>query len=212
MKRILLCALCVLCGQIATFADDTGSAVAAPSATSPDAPLVNTLFSDGSTNSWSQADLIAALQLMNRKYHRDCQTENGRKAWHGKRLSKIADVEAMESIETYEDGTVFRFPAELPKVQAPKQPSLNTNGIPVRLAKARARRQAEKATTNIVTVVVTPDYTWDFNNPETMEKLDNLSREEVDALPPDVRRAYFYFDAERKTTNTVTIVVTPDQP
>lgn len=136
----------------ATFADDSGSAVAAP-----DSTIVTTLFSDGSTNTWSQADLVSALQLMNRKYHRDVETEAGRRAWHGKRLSKIADVEAMESIETYEDGTVFRFPAELPKVRAPKQPSLNTNGIPVRLAKARARRQAEKATTNIVTVVVTPD-------------------------------------------------------
>ncbi|MBR4616876.1 MAG: hypothetical protein IKO55_14800 [Kiritimatiellae bacterium] len=157
MKRILLCALCVLCGQIATFADDTGSAVAAPSATSPDAPLVNTLFSDGSTNSWTQADLIAALQLMNRKYHRDVETESGRQAWHGKRLSKIADVEAMESVETYEDGTVFRFPAEPPKTQTPKPPTLNSQGIPARLAAARARRQAERETTNTVTVVVTPD-------------------------------------------------------
>ena len=207
--RNIICALALSLALSPCLADDSGSAVAAPSATDT---VVTTLLSDGSTNTWSQADLVAALQLMNRKYHRDMQTAAGRQAWHGKRLSKIADVEAMESIETYEDGTVFRFPAELPKVRAPKQPSLNTNGIPVRLAKARARRQAEKATTNIVTVVVTPDYTWDFNNPETMEKLDNLSREEVDALPPDVRRAYFYFDAERKaTTNTVTVVATPDK-
>ena len=177
----------------ATFADDSAAGASAPD--SPETPIVTTLFDDGSTNTWTQADLVAALQLMNRKYHRDCQTENGRKAWHGKQLSKIADVESMESIETYEDGTVFRLPAEPPKRQTPKQPTLNAKGVPTRLAEARARRQAEKATTNIVTVVVTPDYTWE------------LSREEVDALPPDVRRAYFHFAAERKATKKY---VTPD--
>lgn len=206
MKRILLCALCVLCGRIATFADDTGSAVAAPSATSPDAPLVNTLFSDGSTNSWTQADLIAALQLMNRKYHRDIETPGGRTAWHGKLVMQTIDTNRLVKIERYADGTEFEFPFEPPKPKTPA-PTKSAN-LPARLAEARARRQAEKATTNIVTVVVTPDCTWDFNNPETMEKLDNLSREEVDALPPDVRRAYFYFDAERKATKEY---VAPDK-
>ena len=32
---------------------------------------------------------------------------------------------------------------------------------------------------------------YDFNDPRTLETLSNLSRKEVDALSPDVRRAYF---------------------
>lgn len=155
MIRILLCALCVLCGQIATFADDTGSAVAAPSAISPDAPLVTTLFSDGSTNSWSQADLIAALQLMNRKYHRDVETPGGRTAWHGELVMQTIDTNRLIKIERYADGTEFEFPFEPPKPRTPS-PTKSAN-IPARLAEARARRAAERETTNTVTIVVKPD-------------------------------------------------------
>lgn len=40
-------------------------------AVAADQPVVTTLFSDGTTNTWTQADLVSALQLMNRRYHRD---------------------------------------------------------------------------------------------------------------------------------------------
>ena len=157
MKRILLCALCVLCGQIATFADDTGSAVAAPSATSSDAPLVTTLLSDGSTNSWTQADLIAALQLMNRKYHRDVETPGGRTAWHGELVMQTIDTNRLVKIERYADGTEFEFPFTPPTVKTPTPTQFSSSKVPARLAAARARRAAERSTTNTVTVVITPD-------------------------------------------------------
>ena len=79
-NHIIILALVLAFSAELCIADDSGSAVAAPSATDT---VVTTLFSDGSTNAWTQADLVAALGLMNRKYHRDMESESGRRAWHG---------------------------------------------------------------------------------------------------------------------------------
>lgn len=127
----------------------------AVSATFADDAIVTTLFSDGSTNTWTQADLVAALQLMNRKYHRDVENPNGRTAWHGKLVMQEIDTNRLVKIERYADGTEFEFPFEPPKPKTPA-PTKSAN-VPARLAEARARRQAERETTNTVTVVVTPD-------------------------------------------------------
>lgn len=155
LTTLLLAALAIL----STFADgDASPAVAAPSATSPDSPIVaQTLFSDGSTNTWTQADLIAALQLMNRRYHRDCETPTGRTAWHGALVAQIVDTNRLVKTERYADGTEFEFPFEISTPKTPSPTPYSSSNVPARLASARARRQAEKATTNTVTVVVTPD-------------------------------------------------------
>ena len=53
------------------------------------APVVaETLFADGSTNTWTAADLQTALGLMNRKYHREQETDAGRAKWHGKQMGQ----------------------------------------------------------------------------------------------------------------------------
>lgn len=118
-------------------------------------PLVTTLLSDGSTNEWTQADLIAALQLLNRKYHREVEKPTGREAWHGKLIRQEVDTEREVKREIYEDGTVFEFPFEKRSAPAPKT-TLDADNIPPGLAAARKRRAQEKATTNIVTVTVGP--------------------------------------------------------
>ena len=70
LALILSVALC--CGPLA--ADD---------------PIVAaTLRADGSTNTWTQADLQAALGLMNRMYWRDQETDAGRRKWHGERIGE----------------------------------------------------------------------------------------------------------------------------
>ena len=152
---LLLAALAIL----STFADgDTSPAVAAPSATSPDSPIVaQTLFSDGSTNTWTQADLVAALQLMNRKYHRDVETPGGRTAWHGKLVMQEIDTNRLVKIERYADGTEFEFPFEISTPKTPSPTPYSRSNVPDRLAATRARRRDEKATTNTVTVFVAPD-------------------------------------------------------
>ena len=118
-----------------------------------------TLKADGSTNTWTQADLVAALGLLNRKYHRDCETASGRKAWHGKLKKEIVNTNDLTKTEIYEDGTSFSLPAKIitpskAVAAANKNRLANTNGIPARLAQARVLRMQEQSTTNIVTVVL----------------------------------------------------------
>lgn len=69
-----------------------------------DQPVVTTLFSDGTTNTWTQADLVSALQLMNRRYHRDMQSETGRIGWHGKIVRTVVDTNALIMVRYHEDG------------------------------------------------------------------------------------------------------------
>lgn len=148
-----------LCAAIAAFA----AAIALADDPAPaELPVVaQTLFSDGTTNTWTQTDLIAALQLINRKYHRDCESPTGRNAWHGKLVSQSVDMNSLTKTETYSDGTTFTFPFEqrtpaqnIAAANARLKTSM-TKGVPTALAAARLRREEEKATTNVVTVTVT---------------------------------------------------------
>lgn len=148
-----------LCAAIAAFA----AAIALADDPAPaELPVVaQTLFSDGTTNTWTQTDLIAALQLINRKYHRDCESPTGRNAWHGKLVSQSVDMNSLTKTETYSDGTTFTFPFEqrtpaqnIAAANARLRTSM-TKGVPTALAAARLRREEEKATTNVVTVTVT---------------------------------------------------------
>ena len=131
-----------------------------PSAQADDAaPVAVTTNADGTTNSWTMADLVTALQLMNRKYHRDVATESGRVSWHGRLVSQEVDTNALVKVSTYADGTEFRDPWQ--KVTASSAAaakaaalSVTTNGIPARLAAARLRRATEKAAQSNVTVIV----------------------------------------------------------
>ena len=50
--------------------------------------VAQTIRADGTTNTWTQADLQAALGLMNRMYWRDQETDSGRKKWHGERIGE----------------------------------------------------------------------------------------------------------------------------
>lgn len=122
-----------------------------------DDPVVaKTLFSDGSTNTWTQADLIAALQLMNRKYHRDCESQSGRAAWHGKLVAQIVDTNREVKIERHADGKEFTFrwrnrkAADSAKSQLAKlkKRTMTTNGVPAALAAAR-QRIGETTTSNV---------------------------------------------------------------
>ena len=135
----------------AAFADDPAPVVA------------ETLYEDGTTNRWTQADLSAALGLMNRKYHRDVKTEAGRVAWHGKRVRYEENNETLTATATYADGTQFTFPYERKKpaslearMAAAKAAKARQRAatMPPGLAETEAARDAAAATTNEATVVV----------------------------------------------------------
>ena len=121
--------------------------------------VFTTLYSDGSTNTWTQADLVQALGLLNRKYHRDCESATGRKAWHGKLSKEVINTNDQTKTEVYADGTSFtyKFKVVTPAMavsNANKRVMVSTNGIPAKLAAARLRRAQEKATTNVVNQVL----------------------------------------------------------
>ena len=61
-----------------------------------------TRLADGSANAWTQVDLVDALGMVNRKYHRDMATDQGRRSWHG------AIVPEKCTIVTNADGRTFR--------------------------------------------------------------------------------------------------------
>lgn len=151
-KSILAVALLIGFGAcpVRSFADETNV-------------VVTTLLDDGSTNTWTQADLVAALQLMNRRYHRDIQSESGRVAWHGRKTREVVDTNALVKVSYYADGMAFTDPAKLVTPAASVEASnaklakpVMTNGVPAKLAAARLRRQAEVAQgVSNVTVTVT---------------------------------------------------------
>ena len=139
-------ALAALCPVSSAQADDAS-------------PVAVTTNADGSTNTWTMADLVTALQLMNRKYHRDVATESGRVSWHGRLVSQEVDTNALVKVSTYADGTEFRDPwttitASSAAAAKAAALSVTTNGIPARLAAARLRRATEKAAVSNVTVIV----------------------------------------------------------
>lgn len=119
--------------------------------------IFTTQYSDGRTNTWTQADLVQALGLLNRKYHRDCEKADGRKAWHGKLKKEIVNTNELTKTEVYEDGTSFTYKF---KIKTPAQAvkdynsRLSTNGVPARIAAARLKRMQEKQTTNTVNQVL----------------------------------------------------------
>ena len=153
MRTLLLMVAAACAVAAASFADVTNSV--------PSEPIAVTLLSDGTTNTWTQADLIAALQLINRKYHRDCERAEGRKAWHGKMHEVITtNGEELVKTEIHEDGQQFTFKSRYipPAVSVSngnaRLSTTMTRGIPRELAKARLRRAQEKNTVSNVTVSV----------------------------------------------------------
>ena len=127
--------------------------------------VMETLFEDGTTNTWTQADLKAALGLLNRKYHREVKTESGRVAWHGKRIKTEENTNTLAVVSTYADGTQFTDPftvkrpasLEARMAAAKRAKAAQRMKLPPGLAEIEAQRDAAAQTTNEVTVIVEAD-------------------------------------------------------
>lgn len=125
------------------------------------ATIITTRNLDGSTNSWNQADLLEALGLINRKYHRDMQTPAGRKAWHGDVLSVKIDKDAESRVEIYEDGFAVtnKWKSPTPKIQkeinrAVKFARARASGMPPDVARIYVERSEKEKETTTKTVTV----------------------------------------------------------
>ncbi len=157
MSRLIIVAAALFCGSL--MAQDTNV-------------VVTTQFEDGSTNTWTQSDLSDALGLMNRKYHRDMESESGRTAWHGRRLQQYLvtnDVTGVINVVTlYADGYAHVDTGRKPKTYDPEAnarakaeakakadaivAAWEAQNLPPALAAVRAAQRAA-ATTNEVTVI-----------------------------------------------------------
>lgn len=141
-------------------------------AQSGEATIAATLREDGSTNTWTQADLQDALGLMNRKYWRDMESDAGRRAWHGPRMGQFVLTNGTQLIrvDVYKDGYIAtntphraarpidpeaaaKARAEAERQAAEARAAWEAANLPPALAALReAQRQA--AQTQTVTVVV----------------------------------------------------------
>ena len=128
--------------------------------------VVETMFEDGSTNTWTQTDLTDALGLMNRKYHRDIETEAGRRQWHGKRMGQyLVDDGGQRLVQLYEDGfawtnaatrVALKDPEAAAKAKAAaeaRQAEWERTHLPPDVAALlKRRRDTANGTANVVTV------------------------------------------------------------
>ena len=103
--------------------------------------------------------LVHAAKLNMALYDGDMRTPAGRRRWHGVLIGEVVSTNDLCKIEVYSNTVtraVWRFRTSFRPVapRTPRPPSIGTNGVPLRLAAARARRNAElagqKAVTNIV--------------------------------------------------------------
>ncbi len=94
------------------------------------------------------AMLLHAAQLQMTKYDRDMKTPAGRTSWHGKLIKEEVYPEQGIKIEVYSNdvnGAVWRYRTTYKPVAVKpttRKTTYTTNGIPARLAAARAKRAA----------------------------------------------------------------------
>lgn len=99
---------------------------------------------------------LHALRLQMTKYDRDMRAQSGRIAWHGKLIREEIYTNELCKVEVYSnevDGATWRYrlPFKPPAMKKPKAAVLGTNGVPIRLARARSLRNAQR--TNAVETV-----------------------------------------------------------
>ena len=127
-----------------------------------DQPVVTTLFSDGKTNTWTQADLVSALQLINRRYHRDMKSESGRIGWHGKIVRTVVDTNALIMVRYHEDGYAH--------TNAWQSRNYNPTDAAVAAARRRAARLAAlNAKTSSLPAEVSSSVAEKFTRPKVVE-------------------------------------------
>ena len=120
------------------------------------------LTNDQLTNILFQArDTAISDNLLMCYYTNSMNTVSGREAWHGKKIKESVDTNTLEKTTIYLDGTIFKDKPKTKTASATVQaqnarlpkPAM-TNGIPLRLARARMKAYEDSLTTNIVTVAL----------------------------------------------------------
>lgn len=159
--------------------------------------VATTLRADGTTNTWTQAELADALGLMNRRYWRDMETDAGRRAWHGGLAASTDGTNAQGRLvrrDTYADGYVHETIAKT--AAARPKPVGGTDATAERIA-----RLEERIATNAAEIASIP-----------VESLagDADAAERYARLAVEKRRLERMLERESaKRTNVVSVTVTP---
>ena len=160
------------------------AAVVAASVSADDPIVATTLRDDGSTNTWTQAELQSARGLMNRMYWRDQETDAGRRKWHGERIGEYLlptgvtnshGQAQMIMVHLYQDGFVAtnkavryrrsivpdpeaaaKAAAEAKRRADEARAAWESANLPPDLAALRAAQRLA-STTQDITVIVTPE-------------------------------------------------------
>ena len=116
MKRLLLLVSLVLIVPMSGLAQTNLSADVPMSGldqTNLDSLLSQVEAATGKSREWLLQALVDAesqYDQISRIRDADCKNYSGRVKWHGKRLSRVEDLERLLIIETYEDGYVYEEP------------------------------------------------------------------------------------------------------
>ena len=187
--------------RIMAFAAMAALVAAAPSPSCADIVMEDggtnvvlvTRLADGSTNAWTQVDLVDALGMVNRKYHRDMATDQGRRKWHG------AIVPEKCTIVTNADGKKFRrdvyADGYFHDTPFTPKPTLRPRGN-------RSPFAAEERYANLTNRLAEVEAKVASGDPSTLQYAKDLM--EAHRLRRVVER-----ENARRTTNTVSVTVTP---
>mgnify|MGYP004654871815 FL=1 len=187
--------------RIMAFAAMAALVAAAPSPSCADIVMEDggtnvvlvTRLADGSTNAWTQVDLVDALGMVNRKYHRDMATDQGRRKWHG------AIVPEKCTIVTNADGKKFRrdvyADGYFHDTPFTPKPTLRPRGN-------RSPFAAEERYANLTNRLAEVEAKVASGDPSSLQYAKDLM--EAHRLRRMVER-----ESARRTTNTVSVTVTP---
>lgn len=107
------------------------------------------------------AAFLHAMQLNMAKYDLDMANQSGRRAWHGRLVREEIRTNELVKVEVYSnavDGAIWRYRMPFKPVAVKKtarRTTFSTNGVPARLAAARAARAAQIDAGTVVTNVET---------------------------------------------------------
>lgn len=145
-------ALAIVCAAVCAFGGNgnakTDSANAIADSVNAISANVNAAklptISDLKARMDEDAEIIALLKSL---YEREVETTTGRQKWHGALKNQIVNTNDLVKVSVYADGKEFKdaWKLEKPKdmvAQAARKLTATTNGIPAKLAAARAKRVA----------------------------------------------------------------------
>lgn len=155
MKTVVMCAALAVAGALCALEADYVEGEKSHVLVTPELQAAaEQLFGREAAGS-----ILHAARLQMAKYDADMASQTGRRAWHGRLVGEVVDTNALVKVEIYSnavDGAVWRYrmPFKPAKVKATtRRTTYSTNGVPARLAAARAARAAEVDAGVVVTNV-----------------------------------------------------------